>query len=96
MSSPPHSVDRDGGAQPDNIQIVIFGLGRFGTALGQRLQRPGVRVLGVDFNPLAIDRWQKLGLPAGYGDAADAERVGLLLINDWKLRIQRCIEYRIN
>ncbi len=68
----------------DSIQIVIFGLGRFGTAIGQRLHRRGVRVLGVDFNPLAVARWRGLGLPAVHGDAGDAERVGSLPLGSAK------------
>jgi Kef-type K+ transport system membrane component KefB len=54
-------------------RVIIFGLGRFGTAIGLRLQRQGVRVLGVDFNPLAVRRWKDLGLPTEYGDATDPE-----------------------
>ena len=61
-----------------SVEVLIFGLGRFGTAIGQRLHRRGVRVLGVDFNPFAVARWRDLGLPAVHGDAGDAERVGSL------------------
>jgi len=53
--------------------VIIFGLGRFGTAIGLRLQKRGFRVLGVDFNPLAIRRWREAGLNARFGDATDAE-----------------------
>jgi len=55
--------------------IVIFGLGRFGTAIGVRLRSKGVRVLGVDFNPVAVRRWRTLGLDTEYGDATDPEFV---------------------
>ena len=54
-------------------EVIIFGLGRFGTAIGLRLQKRGFRVLGVDFNPLAIRRWREAGLNARFGDATDAE-----------------------
>ncbi len=54
-------------------KVIIFGLGRFGTAIGLRLQKRGFRVLGVDFNPLAIRRWREAGLNARFGDATDAE-----------------------
>lgn len=74
-------VDKSDGGQSERVQVVIFGLGRFGTALGQRLQRRGERVLGVDFNPLAVDRWRALGLPAVHGDAGDAERVSVLPVD---------------
>ncbi|MEX2455265.1 MAG: cation:proton antiporter [Rhodospirillaceae bacterium] len=58
--------------------IVIFGLGRFGTAVGLRLKSRNVRVLGVDFNPVAVRRWRALGLDTEYGDATDAEFVAAL------------------
>ncbi len=58
--------------------IIIFGLGRFGTAIGMRLKRRGISVLGVDFNPMAIRRWRALGLEAEFGDATDPEFVAEL------------------
>ncbi|MGK7294449.1 MAG: cation:proton antiporter [Candidatus Wenzhouxiangella sp. M2_3B_020] len=64
------------------VEVVVFGLGRFGTALGQRLQRRGAQVVGMDFNPLAVNRWRSLGLPAVHGDAGDAERVGMLPVGE--------------
>ncbi len=53
--------------------IVIFGLGRFGTAIGLRLRKRGIRVLGVDFSPAAVQRWRELGLETRFGDATDPE-----------------------
>ncbi|HKK29427.1 MAG TPA: cation:proton antiporter [Alphaproteobacteria bacterium] len=57
----------------ESYEVLIFGLGRFGTAIGMRLKRRGVRVLGVDFNPFAIRRWRELGLDTEFGDASDPE-----------------------
>ena len=59
-------------------KVIVFGLGRFGTAIGLRLQKRGIRVLGVDFNPLAVRRWREMGLKAKFGDATDAEFVAEL------------------
>lgn len=53
--------------------VIIFGLGRFGTAIGMRLNSMDRRVLGIDFNPVAVRRWHVLGLDADYGDATDPE-----------------------
>jgi Kef-type K+ transport system membrane component KefB len=53
--------------------VMLIGLGRFGAAIGVRLERLGLRVLGVDFNPDAVRRARDLGLAAEYGDATDAE-----------------------
>ena len=57
----------------DGYKIIVFGLGRFGTAIGMRLQKRGIKVLGVDFNPLAVKRWRELGLESKFGDASDPE-----------------------
>lgn len=62
----------------DGYRVIVFGLGRFGTAIGMRLQKRGIRVLGVDFNPLAVRRWRDLGLETEFGDATDPEFVGEL------------------
>jgi Kef-type K+ transport system membrane component KefB len=58
--------------------VIVFGLGRFGTAIASRLQQRGVRVLGIDFNPQAVKRWRDAGLEADYGDATDAEFIAEL------------------
>lgn len=54
-------------------QVVIFGLGRLGTAIAKRLSDQGVRVLGVDFSPSAIKNGGLLRLHTEYGDVSDAE-----------------------
>lgn len=68
---------REGAQNPAKpaATVILFGLGRFGTAIGLRLRNRGVAVLGIDFNPLAVRRWQEMGLTALYGDATDAEFV---------------------
>lgn len=62
----------------DDFKVVIFGLGRFGTAIGMRLLKRGIKVLGVDFNPLAVRRWRQLGLDTEFGDATDPEFIAEL------------------
>ncbi len=59
---------------------IIFGLGRFGTAIATRLDRLGLKVLGVDFNPSAVRSWQKDGRDGVYGDAMDPEFIAHLPI----------------
>jgi len=62
----------------DSYGAIVFGLGRYGTAIGIRMQKRGIRVLGVDFNPTAVRRWRELGLETEFGDATDAEFVAEL------------------
>ncbi|MBW8322281.1 MAG: cation:proton antiporter, partial [Rhizobium sp.] len=66
------ATDNDGESVAKG-DIILFGLGRFGSAVGLRLQRRGIPVLGVDFNPQAVRRWRDLGLEARFGDATDPE-----------------------
>lgn len=53
--------------------VIILGLGRFGTALSRQLRNKGISVLGVDFNPSVVKKLNSEGLDCLYGDAADAE-----------------------
>jgi len=57
----------------NHYPVIIFGLGRLGTAISMQLKEKGIKVLGIDFNPTAIKDWHKLGLDCKYGDATDAE-----------------------
>jgi Kef-type K+ transport system membrane component KefB len=57
---------------------IIFGLGRFGTAIASRLERIGLKILGVDFNPASVREWQESNRDAVYGDAMDPEFVASL------------------
>jgi hypothetical protein len=58
--------------------VLLFGLGRYGGAIAERLRRRGLVVLGVDFNPDVVRVWQARGWPALYGDASDPEFVAHL------------------
>jgi Kef-type K+ transport system membrane component KefB len=71
----PNEVHED---QARDIDVLIFGLGRYGTAMGLRLHQQGLKVAGYDFNPSAVRRWQELGLTADFGDATDTEFVAEL------------------
>lgn len=55
------------------VDVVIFGLGRYGQTLALQLQQRKKAVFGVDFDPQVIAQWRRQGLPAVYGDAADPD-----------------------
>jgi len=57
----------------EQTHVILFGLGRYGSAIADRLERRGVRLLCVDFNPDEIRRRQRKGHRAVYGDACDHE-----------------------
>lgn len=51
--------------------VILFGLGRYGSNIARGLRQNGVSVLGVDFDPSLVRQWQRQGHPACYGDAND-------------------------
>jgi Kef-type K+ transport system membrane component KefB len=61
-------VGGDAGAE-----IVLFGLGRYGSSIAHALRDAGVRVRGVDFDPTMVAAWRRQGFDARYGDASDPE-----------------------
>lgn len=73
--NPKREIGADGRLAGAGHEIVLLGLGRYGTAIGLRLRRRGVKVLGVDFNPAAVRRGRSLGIDVEYGDASDPEFV---------------------
>lgn len=52
---------------------MIFGLGSYGTGIAEQLESRGRKVIGVDFDPQAIRRWNERGIQAVFGDAKDTE-----------------------
>ncbi len=69
----PREPSEGSAGHDDGHRVIVIGLGRFGTAIGMRLHKRGIRVLGVDFNPRAVRRWRELGLDTEFGDATDPE-----------------------
>ena len=55
------------------VDVLLFGLGRFGSTLALNLRRRGYRILAVDFDPEVVRRHAMEGYAARYGDIEDAE-----------------------
>jgi Kef-type K+ transport system membrane component KefB/voltage-gated potassium channel Kch len=68
-------------------EFILFGLGRYGRAIGRGLIAHGHSVLGVDFDPEAVTAWQKLGHDGLYGDATDPEFLGHLPLGSARVMI---------
>lgn len=65
-----------GGEQPaeDTLyDVVLVGLGSYGSALANQLLERGKRIMAVDFNPAALEYWRKRGVDVVYGDMGDPE-----------------------
>jgi Kef-type K+ transport system membrane component KefB len=59
-------------------QVVVFGLGRYGSLLVARLNAEGLRVLGVDFDPQIVREQQGNEISVRFGDAQDIDFVATL------------------
>jgi predicted Kef-type K+ transport protein len=53
--------------------VVLYGLGRFGSHIARRLTDAGVRVLAVDFDPDIVSAWNRNGVPTVFGSAEDID-----------------------
>ncbi len=67
--------DRTKAATGQVADAIIFGLDRYGSRIGEGLQARGWRVLGIDFDPEAVQEAERRGWPARYGDAEDPELI---------------------
>jgi len=70
-----HTAAADGDEPPD---IMVFGLGSYGAGIADQFEGRGRRVIGVDFDPQTIRRWNGRGLTAVFGDATDTDMVHAL------------------
>lgn len=69
----------DGSAGDDrNMDVLLFGLGRYGAAVADNLRQRGCRLLAVDFDPEVVRRHLRDGYAVHYGDAEDPEFIASL------------------
>jgi Kef-type K+ transport system membrane component KefB len=58
----------------EKYDVIIFGLGRFGYRLAEKLdEHPNISYLGIDFDPRTIKEWRQKGRNVKYGDIEDPE-----------------------
>ena len=55
------------------VDVVLLGLGNYGSGLAEYLLRRNKTVTGVDFDPRALEKWRARGMNVLYGDMADPE-----------------------
>lgn len=74
----PHAEGDGSRAAEPGFDVILFGLGRFGTAVARDLNERGVRVMVVDADPDRVRSHAGEGYQIRYGDAEDPEFVGSL------------------
>ncbi|MEZ4599846.1 MAG: cation:proton antiporter [Syntrophotaleaceae bacterium] len=63
------------------VDVLLMGLGNYGSGLLEHLLRREKRVVGFDFDPMALEKWRKRGVPVIYGDMADPDMPEHLPLN---------------
>jgi len=72
----------DLGVLPEDsiAEIILFGMGRYGSGIAKVLRENGLRVVSVDYNPDLLRSGDSMGYPVRYGDAEDPEFIATLPI----------------
>lgn len=68
----------------NEYDVILFGLGRYGSAMAAHLNSKKQRILAVDFNPDVVRRWRRQGYNALYGDASDPDLLHMLPLQKTK------------
>jgi Trk K+ transport system NAD-binding subunit len=55
------------------VDVILAGLGNYGSGIARHLLDRGKTVIGVDFEPEALEKWRSRGMIVLYGDMGDPE-----------------------
>jgi hypothetical protein len=67
--------EQAGEQRPEQADVIVFGMGRYGRRLGERLCADGLRVVGVDFDPEVLSGARGGPITVLFGDAGDDDFV---------------------
>jgi Kef-type K+ transport system membrane component KefB/Trk K+ transport system NAD-binding subunit len=56
-----------------SVDVILLGLGSYGSGIAEYLLQRNKTMIGVDFDPLLLEKWRSRGVPVLYGDMADPE-----------------------
>ncbi|MBP8626317.1 MAG: cation:proton antiporter [Syntrophorhabdales bacterium] len=70
----PYREDITGGvSELPEVDMLIIGLGNYGSNLAQHLLERKKSIAGVDFDPQVLQIWRSRGVPVLFGDVGDPE-----------------------
>lgn len=81
---PYREIEAPQGEIKKSYDVILFGMGRYGSAIAMNLKMNHYTILGVDYDPEAIRRWRKHGMDSTYGDAWDFELLAQLPFKEAK------------
>jgi Kef-type K+ transport system membrane component KefB len=69
------------------IDVIVYGYGRHGEYIAKVLEKQGLIILGIDFDPYRVKEWQSRKRLVRYGDAEDIEFVKSLPLAAVKMMV---------
>ncbi len=91
-----HREDADGIVDVPKVDIIIFGIGEYGSNIAGHIRERGRSVLGVDFDPQAVEVWNARSWPAIFGDAEDPDFAATLPLQQARWVISTIRDQRSN
>lgn len=71
--SPFREIETVGACDLTDIDLILVGLGTYGSGVAHDLMKRGKKILGVDFDPQVLNSWDSRGMSVMFGDAGDPE-----------------------
>ncbi|MEO7160382.1 MAG: cation:proton antiporter [Polaromonas sp.] len=66
----------------DQVEAIVFGLGRYGSLLLVQLRAVGIKAIGVDFDPETVRTLRRQKLPVRFGDGENPDFVESLPLSE--------------
>jgi len=79
--TPYREMETVGACDLTDIDLILVGLGTYGSNVAEDLMSHGKKILGVDFDPQVLKRWESRGVSVMFGDAGDPEFLDQLPMN---------------
>lgn len=73
MRNPYREAAIDSVQATPKVDMILLGLGNYGSGLAECLVRRDKTIIGVDFDPAALEKWRTRGISVLYGEMADPE-----------------------
>lgn len=82
--------------EENGVDVILFGLGRFGSGVARELRKRGHRLIGVDFDPDLVRRHVGQGYAVRYGDVEDPEFLATLPLGKVRWVVSSVREMPVN
>ncbi|MEN6427524.1 MAG: cation:proton antiporter [Phycisphaerales bacterium] len=79
--NPYREASSDTALETTVADVILVGLGNYGSGLAERLLERKMKIIGVDFDPQALQKWRVRGISVLYGDVADPDLYEQLPMN---------------